>query len=68
MIRMVIPLWLKIAYTLFVCVIVPVYWRHYGAANFLWLGKDIVRVWLQVRRKVMVRADDQHRQCHMARP
>lgn len=36
--RTVFPLWLKIAYTLFVCVIVPVYWRHYGPANFLWFS------------------------------
>jgi hypothetical protein len=34
----VIPLWLKISYTAFVCVIVPVYWRHYGPANFLWFS------------------------------
>lgn len=35
--RNTVPLPVKIAYTLFVCVLVPVYWRHYGAANFLWL-------------------------------
>jgi hypothetical protein len=34
----VIPLWLKIAYTLFVCLIVPIYWRRYGPANFLWFS------------------------------
>ena len=34
----VIPLWLKIAYTLFVCLLVPVYWRRYGPANFLWFS------------------------------
>lgn len=33
-----IPLWLKISYTLFVCALVPVYWRRYGAANFLWFS------------------------------
>ena len=33
-----IPLWLKIVYTLFVCVLVPVYWRQYGPANFLWFS------------------------------
>jgi len=32
------PLWLKIGYTLFVCVLVPVYLRHYGPANFLWFS------------------------------
>lgn len=33
-----IPLWLKITYTLYVCVLVPIYWRQYGAANFLWFS------------------------------
>ena len=33
-----IPLWLKIAYTLMVVPIVPVYLVHYGAANFLWFS------------------------------
>src|SRR5437764_7506941 len=34
----VIPLSLKIIYTLFVCVLVPIYWRQYGPANFLWFS------------------------------
>jgi hypothetical protein len=34
----VIPLWLKLAYTLMVATIVPVYLVHYGAANFLWFS------------------------------
>lgn len=34
----VIPLWLKIAYTIYLCILVPVYWRHYGPANFLWFS------------------------------
>ena len=38
MVRAVIPLWLKITYTLFVCSIVPVYWQRYGPANFLWFS------------------------------
>jgi hypothetical protein len=33
-----IPLWLKIVYTLFVCALVPIYWRQYGPANFLWFS------------------------------
>ena len=33
-----IPLSLKIGYTLFVCALVPIYWRHYGLANFLWFS------------------------------
>jgi hypothetical protein len=31
-----IPLVLKVVYTLFVCFLVPIYWRDYGPANFLW--------------------------------
>lgn len=31
-----IPLWLKLLYTAFVCVLVPVYWRDYGPTNFLY--------------------------------
>lgn len=31
-----IPLWPKLLYGLFLCVLVPVYWRHNGPANFLW--------------------------------
>jgi hypothetical protein len=34
----VIPVWLKLAHTLFVVVLVPIYWRHYGPANFLWFS------------------------------
>jgi hypothetical protein len=33
-----IPLWLKVAYSLLVCLIVPVYLKHYGRANFLWFS------------------------------
>jgi hypothetical protein len=32
------PLWLKLSYTAFSLVLVPVYWRHYGPANFLWFS------------------------------
>jgi hypothetical protein len=31
-----IALWIKVLYTLFLGVLVPVYWRHYGPGNFLW--------------------------------
>jgi hypothetical protein len=34
----VIPLVLKVVYTLFVCALVPIYWRQYGPANFLWFS------------------------------
>lgn len=33
-----ISLWIKIPYTLFVVVLVPVYWIRYGPANFLWFS------------------------------
>jgi hypothetical protein len=33
-----IPFSVKLFYTLFVCILVPVYWRHYGLANFLWFS------------------------------
>ena len=35
---MTLPLWLKIGYTLFVCLLVPVYWKQYGPGNFLWFS------------------------------
>ena len=47
-----IPLWIKLFVTLFLCVLVPVYWRHLGPTNFLW-GSDIAlflicaSVWLE---------------------
>jgi hypothetical protein len=34
----VIPLGLKITYTIFICALVPIYWRQYGPANFLWFS------------------------------
>ena len=33
-----IPLWIKVAYTLFLCVLVPVYWVSSGPRNFLWFS------------------------------
>lgn len=33
-----IALGVKVAYTLFLAVLVPVYWAHYGPANFLWFS------------------------------
>lgn len=49
-----VPLWIKVAYTLFLCVLVPIYWRGYGPTNFLW-ASDIalfitfVALWLESR-------------------
>ncbi len=33
-----IPLWLKVSYTLFVFLLVPLYWVQYGPGNFLWFS------------------------------
>jgi hypothetical protein len=47
-----VPLPLKIGYTLFLCVLVPVYWVSWGPRNFLWFS-DIallttaVALWLE---------------------
>jgi hypothetical protein len=35
---MMLSAWIKIPYTIFVCVLVPVYWVERGPANFLWLS------------------------------
>ena len=47
-----IPLWLKIAYTVFMAVLIPVYWYHYGPTNFLYfcdiaLLFTLVGIWLE---------------------
>jgi hypothetical protein len=34
----VIPLGLKVTYTLFICALLPIYWRQHGPANFLWFS------------------------------
>jgi hypothetical protein len=36
--RRLVPLWLKAAYVVGTAVIVVIYWREYGPANFLWLS------------------------------
>jgi hypothetical protein len=46
--------WVKIAHTGFVVVLVPVYWRQYGAGNFLWFSDvalltAVPAVWLEHR-------------------
>ena len=38
-----IALGIKLAWTLFLVVLIPVYWAHYGPANFLWFS-DIALV------------------------
>jgi hypothetical protein len=54
MAAMRVPLWLKLAWSLWVAAWVPLYWRHYGAQNFLYfcdLGNFFVLVglWLESR-------------------
>ena len=49
-----ISLWIKIPYTVFVFVLVPVYWIRYGPANFLWfsdiaLFATLAALWLGSR-------------------
>src|SRR5438477_3659371 len=38
MISAPVPLWLRVALTAFVVVLVPYYWHHYGWHNFFWLS------------------------------
>jgi hypothetical protein len=43
---------MKLLYTLFVCVLVPTYWRYYGIANFLWFSDlalfiGLAALWLE---------------------
>ena len=47
-----LPLWLKLVYTAFMAVLVPVYWANYGPTNFLYfcdvsLLVTLVAVWIE---------------------
>ncbi|TWU02645.1 hypothetical protein [Stieleria varia] len=47
-----IPLWIKIAYTAFVAILTPYYWREYGPTNFLYfcdvaLFLALIAIWTQ---------------------
>jgi hypothetical protein len=47
-----IPLWLKLVYTAFMAVLVPVYWHYYGPTNFLYfcdvaLILTLVGIWIE---------------------
>lgn len=47
-----IPLWLKLLYTAFLAVLVPVYWSSYGPLNFLWfcdvaLALTLIAAWTE---------------------
>ena len=59
--RRVIPLWLKIAYTAFVCVLVPYYHHAYGPLNFLYfcdvaLLVTLPAIWLENRLLISTQA------------
>jgi hypothetical protein len=56
-----ISLWVKIPYTLFVFILVPVYWIRYGPANFLWFSDigllgTLVALWLESRLLISMMA------------
>ena len=47
-----LPLWLKLAYSSFMAVLVPVYWHYYGPTNFLYfcdiaLILTLAGIWLE---------------------
>src|SRR3954469_24762001 len=47
-----LPLWLKLAFTAFMIVLVPVYWYYYGPTNFLYfcdvsLILTLIGVWIE---------------------
>ena len=47
-----LPLWLKLVYTAFMAVLVPVYWHYYGPTNFLYfcdvaLILTLIGIWLE---------------------
>jgi hypothetical protein len=48
----VVPLWLKIAYSAYVAVTLPIYYKKYGLANFLWFSDialiaTVAALWLE---------------------
>jgi hypothetical protein len=47
-----LPLWLKLAYSAFMAILVPVYWHNYGPTNFLYfcdaaLFLTLVGIWIE---------------------
>lgn len=49
-----LPRAVKIVYTLFLCILVPAYWREYGFAHFLWFSDialflGLLALWLESR-------------------
>ena len=52
---MKIALWLKLTYSIFVAWVIPIYWKQYGPANYLWFS-DVALIllvpalWLESKR------------------
>src|SRR5438876_11308435 len=47
-----VPLWLKIAYTTFMAVLIPIYLKNYGPANFLYFCDaaalvTLIAIWIE---------------------
>jgi hypothetical protein len=47
-----LPLWFKLAYSMFMSVLIPVYWHYYGPTNFLYfcdvaLIVTLVGIWIE---------------------
>src|SRR5947209_1006067 len=47
-----LPVWLKLAYSAFMAVLVPVYWHYYGPTNFLYfcdmaLFLTLIGIWIE---------------------
>lgn len=47
-----LPLWIKVAYTAFVLALIPIYWKEWGPANFLWFSDValfvcVLALWLE---------------------
>jgi hypothetical protein len=47
-----IALWIKLAYTAFVLALIPIYWKQWGPANFLWFSDialflSVAALWLE---------------------
>lgn len=47
-----IDLWIKISYSIFVLILIPVYWKHWGPGNFLWFSDialivNVAALWLE---------------------
>ena len=47
-----IPMWVKLAYTAFMAVLIPVYWYYYGPTNFLYfcdvaLILTLIAIWIE---------------------